>query len=113
MPRKARIISSSSLTYHVMLRGINRQQVFLEPDDNELFVEVLKECKAICGFRLYAFCLMGNHIHLLIKTEEEGIGQVMKRVGVRFVQRINRKYGRSGCFRIGTRVKPCRMSATF
>ena len=94
MPRKARIISNSQ-TYHVMLRGINRQQVFLEPGDYELFFEILKTCKALSGFKLYACCLMGNHVHLLIKTEEEDISQVMKRIGIRFVQGINQKYGRS------------------
>ena len=95
MPRHARKRTDSNI-YHVMLRGINRQQVFLETDDNELFVEILKECKAISGFKLYACCRMGNHVHLLIKTGEEDISQVMKRIGIRFVQSINQKYGRSG-----------------
>ena len=79
-----------------MLRGINRQQVFLEPDDYVLFLEILRECKPLSGFKLYTYCLMGNHIHLLIKTETEDIGVSMKRIGIRFVQRMNRRYGRSG-----------------
>lgn len=95
MPRKERSRSDDGL-YHVMLRGINRQQVFLEPEDYELFLGVLRECKALSGFSLYAYCLMGNHIHLLIRTEAEDISTTMKRIGIRFVQRINRRYGRTG-----------------
>lgn len=95
MPRHARKKTDSGL-YHVMLRGINRQQIFLEPEDYALFLVVLLECKAISAFNLSAYCLMGNHIHLLIRAGDEDISVVMKRIGIRFVQRINRKYGRSG-----------------
>jgi putative transposase len=95
MPRQARIRIDSGI-YHVILRGINRQQLFLDADDYEIFFEVLRECKALSGFCLYAYCLMGNHAHLLLRTETEDISRVMKRIGVRFVQRINRKYGRTG-----------------
>jgi putative transposase len=45
---------------------------------------------------LYAYCLMGNYAHLLLRTGAEDISAVMKRIGVRFVQRINRKYGCTG-----------------
>jgi putative transposase len=95
MPRQARNRTDTGI-YHVILRGINRQQLFLDPEDDEIFLEVLRECKALSGFKIYAYCLMGNHVHLLFRTEIEGISSVMKRVGVRFVQRINRKYGRTG-----------------
>lgn len=95
MPRGPRVKNEFNI-YHVMLRGINRQQVFLEPEDDALFLDVLRECKALSGFKIYAYCLMGNHIHLLIRAEDEDISVVMKRIGIRFVQRINRRYGRSG-----------------
>ncbi len=95
MPRHARKRNDNNL-YHIMLRGINRQQIFLEPEDYILFLEVLRECKVLSGFKLYAYCLMGNHVHLLIQAEDEDVSNVMKRIGIRFVQRINRKYGRSG-----------------
>ena len=48
-----------------MLRGINQQQIFEDREDYEKFLEILKDCKAICEFKLFAYCLMGNHIHLL------------------------------------------------
>ena len=44
-----------------MLRGINQQQIFEDAEDYDKFLDVLKECKEISGFRLYAYCLMGNH----------------------------------------------------
>ncbi len=95
MPRAARIKSSTGI-YHVMLRGINRQTIFCDEEDNEKFVQVLSECKKICGYELYGYCLMGNHIHLLIKEENERLEQIFKRIGTRYVYWYNWKYKRSG-----------------
>ena len=61
MPRQARKKSESGI-YHVMLRGINRQQIFEDEEDFQKFISVLKDCKAISEFKLFAYCLMGNHI---------------------------------------------------
>ena len=97
MPRKARKKSESGI-YHVMLRGINQQQIFEEPEDFEKFLQILKDCKAISGYKLFAYCLMGNHIHLLIKPEEESLEQAFKRIGGRFVYWYNVKYQRIGHF---------------
>ena len=49
--------------YHAMLRGINRQQVFKDREDYEIFLSVLNDVKLISGFKLYAYCLMGNHMY--------------------------------------------------
>lgn len=84
MPRQARIKSKSGI-YHVMLRGINQQQIFEDSEDYDKFLQVLKDCKAISVFDLYAYCLMGNHVHLLIKENKEPIEQIIKRIGARFV----------------------------
>ena len=69
MPRQARKKSESGI-YHVMLRGINQQQIFEDSEDCDKFIQILQECKAVSGFKLFAYCLMGNHIHLLIKPEK-------------------------------------------
>lgn len=79
-----------------MLRGINQQQIFEDEEDCEKFIQVLKECKAISGFKLFAYCLMGNHIHLLIKPETEPLEQIFKRIGSRYVYWYNWKYYRTG-----------------
>ena len=55
-------------------------------------MQTLAECKKISGYQLYGYCLMGNHVHLLIKEEKEGIEQIFRRVGARFVYWYNLKY---------------------
>lgn len=95
MPRKTRQKSKSGI-YHVMLRGINRQNIFYDIEDNEKFIEILSTCKKISGFKIFGYCLMGNHIHLLIKEEVESLELIFKRIGARYVYWYNWKYYRSG-----------------
>jgi len=95
MPRQARKRSKTGI-YHIMLRGINQQQIFEDSEDFEKFLQVLKDCKAISEFKLFAYCLMGNHIHLLIQEDKEPIEQIMKRIATRFVYWYNIKYQRVG-----------------
>ena len=77
--RTARILSRSNI-YHVMLRGINRQNIFEEDRDRAYFMNLLKDYKKITGFRLYAFVLMSNHIHLLIEPAGEPLDTVFRRI---------------------------------
>ena len=79
-----------------MLRGINQQQIFEDREDYEKFLEIVKNCKAICEFKLFAYCLMGNHVHLLIREGTESLEQVFKRLCGRFVYWYNVKYRRVG-----------------
>lgn len=95
MARKAREKSEQNI-YHVMLRGINRQQVFLDEEDNRHFLKVLWQCREISGFNLFAYCLMGNHVHLLLQTGKEPLELVMKRIGTRYAVWYNSKYERIG-----------------
>ena len=95
MSRTARIRSETGI-YHVMLRGINRQKIFLDAEDNLHFLEILRKCSVISGFQLFAYCLMGNHVHLLIKIGTENLGLVMKRIGIRYSGWYNQKYNRIG-----------------
>lgn len=95
MPRQARKRSESGI-YHVMLRGINQQQIFEDQQDYSFFLQILQECRAVCGFKLYAYCLMGNHVHLLIKEQMEGLETIFKRIGGRYVYWYNVKYQRVG-----------------
>ncbi|MEI7884128.1 MAG: transposase [Clostridia bacterium] len=95
MPREARRHGESGI-YHVMLRGINLQRIFEDEEDNLKFLEVLQDCQKLSGFGLLAYCLMGNHVHLVIKEGIEPLEQVFKRIGSRYVYWYNWKYGRSG-----------------
>lgn len=95
MPRIARQKSSTGI-YHVIIRGINRQSIFIDDEDDEKFMETLVLCKNISGFKIFGYCLMGNHLHLLIKEEKENIEQIFRRIGARYVYWYNWKYKRSG-----------------
>lgn len=95
MPRAARKKGDSGI-YHVMLRGINRQIIFEDDEDCEKYLQCLAECRQISGFTLHAYCLMGNHLHLLLEENTEPMEQVFKRAGARYVFWYNWKYKRSG-----------------
>lgn len=95
MPRVARSKSRTGI-YHVMLRGINRQTIFEEDEDKRKFLETLEKYKGISKFEVYAYCLMDNHIHLLIKEKEESISVSMKRISSSYVYWYNTKYERCG-----------------
>lgn len=95
MPRTARKLSKTGI-YHIMIRGINHQQIFEEEEDFEKFLHILTICKEISQFYLHAYCLMGNHVHLLIEESGEPISVIMKRISCRFVGWYNRKYERTG-----------------
>lgn len=79
-----------------MLRGINHQLIFEDDEDMQRFIETLKRYKKECGYSLYAFCLMGNHIHILLKEGPEPIAAVLKRIAGSYVYWYNWKYSRSG-----------------
>ena len=95
MPRQARKKSKTNI-YHIMLRGINHQIIFEEREDYERFIKTLARYKTISGYTVYAYCLMSNHIHLLIKEGKENLEQIMKRVAGSYVYWYNWKYKRVG-----------------
>jgi putative transposase len=95
MPRRARVKSRSGI-YHIMLRGANRQEIFHDDEDCRTFLEIFYKYKLISNIRVYSWCLMNNHVHLLIKEGEEDISITMKRIEVSFVLYYNRKYRTTG-----------------
>ena len=95
MPRQARRKSESGI-YHIMLRGINQQQIFEDEEDSLRFLETLSKYKEQCGYELYAYCLMGNHVHILIKEGKENLTLALKRIAGSYVYWYNWKYRRCG-----------------
>ncbi len=95
MARTARAAGSSGY-YHVMLRGINRQTIFEDDEDRDRFLEILKKTKEKDKFDLIAWCLMPNHVHLLIHENEVRLGTIFKRIGASYVYWYNGKYERTG-----------------
>lgn len=95
MPRQPRQLAETGI-YHVMLRGVNRDAVFLEDADYARFLLALGRTRDLSGCVVLAYCLMVNHVHLILRTGEEPIGQVVKRLGIRYARWFNDKYGRVG-----------------
>ena len=106
MPRKPRLYSGTGI-YHVMLRGINRQNIFEDLEDHAsmlMYMQQLIEQYDELGNRLpplctiYAYCLMSNHVHILLKVHEKEIGDTIKPLAVSYALYFNRKYSRTGHF---------------
>lgn len=95
MPRQARGKSESGV-YHIILRGINQQDIFYEDDDFQRFLETIADKKSEQEFLLHAYCLMNNHVHLLIQENTDNISRIMSRLGTSYAWWYNRKYNRSG-----------------
>lgn len=92
MPRA----KSASGIYHVMLRGINRQTIFEDDEDREMFIGTANGLQGDSNYKMYAYCLMDNHVHLLIHELDDSISTIIKRIAARYVYWFNKKYGRCG-----------------
>lgn len=95
MARRPRKTSESGL-YHVMLRGINKQTIFESNDDKYQLLYTLKRLVDTKKFILYGYCLMDNHVHLLIQELEDDISTAIKRISSSYVLWYNKKYERCG-----------------
>jgi|SRR5215510_2707610 len=95
MARKPRAELEGGL-YHVIARGNNRRRIFDSSEDYEKFLSLLGRQKARFPFFLYAFCLMTNHLHLLIERQAHTIGRIMHRLLTGYSQYYNRRYRRVG-----------------
>ena len=95
MARAARERSESCI-YHVVLRGINRQDIFFDDDDFQRFLETIEQKKSESQFDLYGYCLMSNHVHILVREKSDKISRIMSRIGTSYAWWYNRKYDRSG-----------------
>ena len=92
MSRQKRRLSKTGL-YHIIFKGIGRQNIFEEASDYEKLVDIIKKVKLEMQFELYAYCFMTNHVHLFIK--EKNVGEISKimsnpKICERFLQEIVR-----------------------
>ncbi len=96
MPRRARHYIAGQ-PYHVVQRGNNREPCFIEIENYQFYVELWQELSKKFGVAVHAYCLMTTHIHFLVTPDtDDGISLVMKQVGSRYAQYINKKYKRTG-----------------
>lgn len=79
-----------------MIRGINRQTIFEDEEDKRRFLDTLRKYRENNHFELYGYCLMDNHVHLLLKEKEDSLSMLMKRISSSYVYWYNRKYRRCG-----------------
>jgi len=96
MPRRPRIDLAGY--HHIINRGVNRSDIFVEDDDYDMFLGIVcKACKAY-GVVLHDYCLMSNHFHLLVETSRENLSLFMKHINSNYAIYANKKQKRSGHF---------------
>lgn len=94
MPRYARKKSQTQI-YHVILRGNNREKIFGEEDKSKI-IFILEDKKKYGEYFHYAYCIMDNHIHLIIKEGNDTIASIVKRIAASYSYYFNKKYKRIG-----------------
>lgn len=87
---------SRSGIYHVMIRGINKQNIFENDNDYKKFISLLRSYKPKLDYSIYAYVLMDNHVHLLLKEGDEDISNTMRRIEVSYACWFNWQYERTG-----------------
>lgn len=95
MARKPRIQYEGAF-YHIIVRGNQRQDIFLDDEDRNVYLEKLQKYQQKCGFILYAYVLMKNHVHLLMETPKDPISRIMQMINFTYTQYFNRKYKKVG-----------------
>jgi len=96
MPRRARIMLAG-VPVHVIQRGNNRGACFVNDEDRNFYLFHLARGLGRFGCQLHAYCLMTNHVHLLLTPEgAESCAALMKHMGQLHSQYFNKRYGRTG-----------------
>lgn len=95
MSRHPRQYSKTGI-YHIMLRGNERKDIFIDEEDKGKFIKIVFKKKVDEAFKLYAYCIMNNHLHLVIKEQKEPISRIIKKIATSYAYYFNNKYKRVG-----------------
>ena len=95
MPRKARI-TVPGVVHHIMARGIDGRNIFIDNDDREMFLGLLGTGIHKNGYKCYAWTLMDNHYHLLLRISENPLAKMMRRLNSTYARYYNARYKRKG-----------------
>lgn len=95
MARRPRVEYDGAF-YHVIVRGNQRQRTFHDDQDRIAYLERLEHYRQRYGFLLYAFCLMSNHVHLLLETKSVPLSKIMQGIQFSYTQRYNRRHRKVG-----------------
>ncbi|PRR78532.1 Transposase IS200 like protein [Clostridium liquoris] len=95
MPRAARIKNSDSI-FHIMIRSISEISLYKEDEDKDKYLKLIKKYQGVFGFKVYGYCLMTNHGHLIIDVNGSDISKIMHGINQCYAQYFNKKYERCG-----------------
>ncbi len=95
MPRQARRLSGTGF-YHVMLRGNEKKDIFIDPEDKGKVIQLIHAKKVKTEYFIYAYCIMSNHMHLVVREGNESISEGIKKVATAYAYYFNKKYKRVG-----------------
>lgn len=96
MSRPERVDSPTGI-YHVMQRGVGKQIIFESENDYKYYIKKLKEYKGVFNIDIISYCLMENHVHLLVKSEScNDVSRFVHRIGTSYALYYNGKYSRTG-----------------
>ncbi len=96
MPRGARVTIENGC-YHIITRGNQKQSVFLDTEDYERYLSILSKYKKQYKFKLYCFCLMPNHVHLLIEVDNPlKLNKFMRGINLSYTLYFNSKHKKVG-----------------
>jgi putative transposase len=95
MPRRLRVQFSGAI-YHVTIRGNGRKDIFGDDHDRERFLQRLTESMETYGVRLYLFCLMNNHVHLVLETPQGNLSRIMQSVETGYTVYYNIRHNQPG-----------------
>lgn len=95
MPRPYSVHFPGAL-FHVTSRGSEKREIFLETRDYERYLGRLSQLKAKLSFKLYSYCLMPNHIHLLIEVKDNPLSKIMQVIQTGHAMFFNKKYNHVG-----------------
>ncbi len=95
MPRQARIQSPTDY-YHIMMRGNNRESIFHRDDEKSFFLDSLKKLEEDHILDLTAYCIMDNHVHIVVKAEPLELAKAMKSINIKYAMKYNQRRNRVG-----------------
>ena len=95
MPRKPRVEVAGGI-HHVYARGNDRRRIFLDDEDRACYLDTLAYVTEVQGWYLLAYCLMDNHVHLVVETPEPNLAVGMQRLHGLYAQDFNERRGRCG-----------------
>ena len=95
MARRPRVFAPG-LLYHVIVRGNQQRKTFRSEDDYQAYLDRLEHYRTRFHVRIYAYCLMPNHVHLLVESSSAPLGKFMQGLQQSYTQYFNRRYRKVG-----------------